>query len=207
MITVVDATAIYQQIKLHQEPSTQIIQADLVYLSKTDISTTTHIDDAHNIIKRLNPVASITDIMNAQILRKAIESYPSKNKCFISASDSHSHEHHHSEAIITDDHLATFKNWSIQSTTPLDRIAFTNWLSSLYSFYPLSILRLKGFVRFKGMNQNLLIQAVGPIFTEIKAVEAQLEDNVAVSLVFIFKDINILIQRDDFKIQTYLRKF
>ena len=194
VITVVDATAIYQQIKLHQEPSTQIIQADLVYLSKTDISTTTHIDDAHHIIKRLNPTASITDRMDAQLLRETIESYHSENTCFICASDNHSqeHEHHHSEAIIRDDHLATFKNWSIQSTTPLDRIAFTNWLSSLYSFYPLSILRLKGFVRFKGMNQNLLIQAVGPIFTEMRATEFQLEDNIAASLVFIFRDLNII---------------
>ena len=194
VITVVDATAIYQQIKLHQEPSTQIIQADLVYLSKTDISTTTHIDDAHQIIKRLNPTASITDRMDAQLLREAIESHLSKNACFICASDNHfhDHEHHHSEAIIKDDHLATFKNWSIHSTIPLDRIAFTNWLSSLYSFYPLSILRLKGFVRFKGMNQNLLIQAVGPIFTEIRATEFQLEDNIAASLVFIFKDLNII---------------
>lgn len=191
VITVVDATAIYQQIKLHQEPSTQIIQADLVYLSKTDISTTTHIDDAYHIIKQVNPVASITDRMDAQLLREAIES---TNACFICASDNHSHEHehHHSEAIIKDDHLATFKNWSIHSTIPLDRIAFTNWLSSLYSFYPLSILRLKGFVRFKGMNQNLLIQAVGPIFTEIRATEFQLEDNIAASLVFIFKDLNII---------------
>ena len=191
VITVVDATAIYQQIKLHQEPSTQIIQADLVYLSKTDISTTIHIDDAHQIIKQLNPVASITDRMDAQLLREAIES---KNVCFICASDNHSHEHeyHHSEAIIRDDHLSNFKNWSIQSTIPLDRIAFTNWLSSLYSFYPLSILRLKGFVRFKGMNQNLLIQAVGPIFTEIRATEFQLKDNIAASLVFIFKDLSII---------------
>ncbi len=191
VITVVDATAICQQIKLHQEPSTQIIQADLVYLSKTDISTTTHIDDAHHIIKQINPVASITDRMDAQLLREAIEP---KNACFICASDNHSHEHehHHSEAIIKDDHLAKFKNWSIHSTIPLDRIAFTNWLSSLYSFYPLSILRLKGFVRFKGMNQNLLIQAVGPIFTEIRATEFQLEDNIAASLVFIFKDLNII---------------
>ncbi len=194
VITVVDATAIYQQIKLHQEPSTQIIQADLVYLSKTDISTTTHIDHAHHIIKQLNPTASITDRMDAQLLREGIESYHSKNACFICKSDNHSHEHehHHSEAIIRDDHLATFKNWSIQSTTPLDRMAFTNWLSSLYSFYPLSILRLKGFVRFKGTNQNLFIQAVGPIFTEIRATEFQLEDNIVTSLVFIFKDLNII---------------
>tara|TARA_A100001011_G_scaffold156169_1_gene164658 strand:- start:340 stop:1335 length:996 start_codon:yes stop_codon:yes gene_type:complete len=190
VITVVDATAINQQIKLHQEPSTQIIQADLVYLSKTDISIKTQIVDAHHIITRLNPLASITDSIDAQILRNAAEINYSKKACYICASDHHYHEHHHSEAVIKDDHLAVFKNWSIQSTTPLDSIAFTNWLSSLYSFYPLSILRLKGFVRFKGKNQNLLIQAVGPIFTEIRATEAQLEHDVAASLVFIFKDLN-----------------
>lgn len=206
VITVVDATAINQQVRLHQEPAKQIIQADLIYLSKTDISTRNHINNAHHVITQLNPVASITDKIDSQTLRKAIENHPSKNECYICTSDTHQHElghehehghqhqqvhsHPHSETIDPDDHLAVFKNWSIQSTTPLDRNAFTNWLSSLYSFYPLSILRLKGFVRFKGMSENLLIQAVGPIFTEIKATESQLEDNIAASLVFIFTDLD-----------------
>ena len=192
VITVVDATAINQQLKLHQEPSTQIIQADLIYLSKIDISTGRHIDDAHHIIKQLNPVASITDRMDAKTLRKAIESYPSKNTCYICASNNHSHnhEHHHSEAVNANNHLAVFKNWSVQSPTPLCRIAFTEWLSSLYSFYPLSILRLKGFVRFKETNQNFLMQAVGPIFTEIRPTDSELQNNFAASLVFIFTDLD-----------------
>ena len=197
VITVVDASAINQQLRLHQEPAKQIIQADLVYLSKTDVSTRNHIDNAYNAITQLNPVTSITNKIDSKTLRKTIQNIPSKNECYICISDTHSHEHehlhshHHSETSNPDDHLAIFKNWSIQSTAPLDRNTFINWLSSLYSFYPLSILRLKGFVRFKGMNQNVLIQAVGPIFTEIKATESQLEDNVATSLVFIFKDLNI----------------
>ena len=59
------------------------------------------------------------------------------------------------------------------------------------SFYPVSILRLKGFVQFKGPNQVFLIQAVGPIFSEIELLENVDLAELKTSLVIIFKDMDI----------------
>ena len=203
VVTVVDTTSVQQQVKLHQEPSTQIIQADLIYLSKTDISNSQNIDNAHNIITQLNPAAVITHKITSKNLRAPIAINPAQNDCFICASNDHSHAESHPHShhnVLTNhenhaaesdnDHLSVFKNWSLQSQEPLDKEAFMKWLSALYSFYPLSLLRLKGFVRFKGIQQDLLIQAVGPVFTEIRPAENPLVNQYAASLVFIFKDIN-----------------
>ena len=69
VLTVVDATAIYQQIKLHQEPSTQIIQADLVYLSKTDISTILSFSkNSSRFIDGLNGFGYIDLILNFWVI-------------------------------------------------------------------------------------------------------------------------------------------
>ncbi len=189
VITVVDTLAIEQQLKLHQEPSTQIIQGDFIYLSKTDIATTKQMEDAHNLITNLNPTASIKDKLNAKQIRQSIVSLHLNNHCFICGHDDHSHSH--SDSSEHTDHLLSFKNCSLKAEKPIDRTSFMKWLSTLYSFYPLSILRLKGFIRFKEQEQSFLIQAVGPIFSEMKLLENVGPGELKTSLVIIFKDMDI----------------
>ena len=189
VITVVDTLAIEQQLKLHQEPSTQIIQGDFIYLSKTDIATIKQMEDAHNLITNLNPTALIKDKLNAKEIRESFVSLHLNNHCFICGHDDHSDSHSHSKQHT--DHLLIFKNCSLKAEKPIDKTSFLKWLSTLYSFYPLSILRLKGFVRFKEQEQSFLIQAVGPIFSEIKLLENVSPSELKTSLVIIFKDIDI----------------
>ncbi|MDA9816019.1 GTP-binding protein [Alphaproteobacteria bacterium] len=213
VITVVDTTSVQQQVKLHQEPATQIIQADIIYFSKTDISNTINIDNAHGIITHLNPEAMFTDKITSELLRAPIEINSSQKNCFICVSSSdisdnsnnpiHDHTHNKNFHNHNDNnHLSIFKNWLLKSKEPLDKDAFTNWLSSLYSFYPLSMLRLKGFARFKGMDHDILFQAVGPVFTEIRQAENTLNNNFAVSLVFIFKDLDSADLENSFNIHV-----
>ncbi len=188
VITVVDTIAIHQQLKFHDEPSTQIIQGDFIYLSKTDIATNEQMKDAHNIITKLNPTASIKDKLSAEQIRKSVVSLHLNNHCFICGNQDHSHKHSHS--IKNRKHLTNFRNCSLKAEKPLDRISFMRWLSSLYSFYPLSILRLKGFVRFNEQEQSFLIQAVGPIFSEIKMLEDSDDIQLNTFVVIIFKDLD-----------------
>ena len=196
VITVVDTIAIPQQLKLHQEPSIQIVQGDFIYLSKTDIATSKQMKDAHNLITKLNPTASIKDKLSAEQIRESIVSLHLSNHCFICGHHDHSHEHSHSIENIN--HLTNFRNCTLKAEKPLDRIYFIRWLSSLYSFYPLSVLRLKGFVQFKRPNQSFLIQAVGPIFSEIKLLENVDLTETKTSLVIIFKDMDISEIEDSF---------
>ena len=188
VITVVDTLAIEQQLKLHQEPSTQIIQGDIIYLSKTDIAKNEKIENAHNLITTLNPTASIKDKLNATEVRESIISLHIQNHCFVCGHDDHSHTHEH--FIEGESHLSSFDNCSLRSETPIDKESFLMWLSTLYSFYPLSILRLKGFVRFKGINESFLIQAVGPVFSDIQRLENKDSLTSETSVVLIFKDLN-----------------
>ena len=188
VITVVDTIAIRQQLKLHQEPSTQIIQGDFIYLSKTDIATSEQMENAHKLISRLNPIASIKNKLKAEQIRESIDSLHLNDHCFICGHHDHSHKHSHSIENIN--HLTNFRNCSLKAEKPIDRIYFMRWLSSLYSFYPLSILRLKGFVRFKNSNQSFLIQAVGPIFSKLKMIEESDSTELSTSLVIIFTDMD-----------------
>ena len=196
VITVVDTLAIEQQLKLHQEPSTQIIQGDIIYLSKTDIAKNEKIENAHNLIKILNPTASIKDKLNATEVRESIISLHLQNHCFVCGHDDHSHKHEH--FIKDENHISSFDNCSLNSETPLDKVSFLRWLSTLYSFYPLSILRLKGFVRFKGTNESFLIQAVGPVFSEIQRLETNNNSTPETSVVLIFKDLNSIEIKNSF---------
>ncbi len=189
VITVVDTIAIYQQLKLHQEPSKQIIQGDFIYLSKTDIATNEQIQDAHNLVINLNPTASVKDKLNAQQIRESIVSLHLNNHCLIC--DHHDHLHQHSHSIENIGHLTNYRNCYLRAEKPLDKISFMRWLSSLYSFYPLSILRLKGFVQFKEPNQSFLIQAVGPIFSEMKMLENSDLTDIKTSLVIILRDMDV----------------
>jgi G3E family GTPase len=87
----------------------------------------------------------------------------------------------------------------LNSEKPIDKKLFKQWLASLYSLYPLSILRLKGFVNFENNEGQYLIQAVGPIITEIKLNDANRQTS---SLVFIFKDIEIKKLQKSYEIQV-----
>ena len=188
VITVVDTIAIHQQLKFHEEPSTQIIQGDFLYLSKTDIATNEQMETAHNLITNLNPTALIKDKLNAIQIRDSFVSLNLNENCFICGHDHHSHGHTHSNENIN--HLTRFKNCTLKAEKPIDKISFMRWLSTLYSFYPLSILRLKGFARFKESNQSFLIQAVGPTFSEIEMIEDIDNTELNTFLVIIFKDMD-----------------
>ena len=189
VITVVDSVSVQQQVQLHQEPSTQIIQADIIYLSKTDIAKSELIKNAHSIITRLNPSATIINKISNLQIRETIESLHFKKNCYICDHDDHSHEHSHSHK--TENHLSDYKNWSLKTKIPLDKEKFLEWLSTLYSFYPLSILRLKGFVKFEGTSQHFLMQAVGPVFSELRVVKFHDDEaNTETSLIIIFKDLS-----------------
>ena len=189
VITVVDAVSVQQQVQLHQEPSTQIIQADIIYLSKTDIAKSELIKNAHSIVARLNPTATIINKISTLKIRETIDSLHLRKNCYICDHDDHSVEHINSHN--TENHLSYYKNWSLKTKIPLDREKFMGWLSSLYSFYPLSILRLKGFISFKGTSQLYLMQAVGPVFSELRTVEIPHKANTETSLIIIFKDLSI----------------
>ena len=211
VITVVDCISLNHQIKQFEEPVTQIIQADFIYLSKTDIAKTQDIQNTHDIITSINSSALVKNDINSKLLRTPLEINFKQSECFLCSDGSHNHqiEHDHSSHLSNHsfehlDHLLKFKNWSLNSEKPINKKLFRQWLASLYSLYPLSILRLKGFVNFENNEGQYLIQAVGPIITEIKLNE----DNQQFSaLVFIFKDIEIQKLQKSYELQILHPKY
>jgi G3E family GTPase len=144
--------------------------------------------------------------INSKLLRTPLELNSKQSECFLCSDGAHNRQiehdhssHHRNHSFEHSDHLLKFRNWSLNSEKPIDKKLFKQWLASLYSLYPLSILRLKGFVNFENNEGQYLIQAVGPIITEIKLNDANRQTS---SLVFIFKDIEIKKLQKSYEMQV-----
>jgi len=155
IVVVVDAKHMEARLADSHEAAEQIAFADVILLNKIDLVSNGEREQAEAHIRRLNPMARIIKTQNCDAdlgelldqgafdLQRILEIEPG----FLSEED----EHEHDDAITS---------VSLSSDQPLDSTRARDWLEDIQGRYGQDILRWKGILDIRGVDQRLVFQGV-----------------------------------------------
>jgi G3E family GTPase len=179
VVAIVDGQQGLSQLESHHEVATQLAQADLALISKSDLSEEAALEALEKRVTAINPALTVQMIKNGEIDPDALfrsELHLNRNKP----------AHHHHE----EHDLASVETWSFNSSEPLNAERLQDWLSMLYSLRPFAMLRLKGILQLIDQEQPVLLQAVGSSFSPPELLDAWPGGLEETNLVLIFRDIS-----------------
>lgn len=192
VVTLVDGIQGRVHFERHEEAVTQVSQADLALISKTDLCSEEDISSLSDEILKINPSLSITSIEHGVIDPDQLFLGPG-----VSPHHVHHHDHDHGHSI---DHIhGDIATWSLVHGAPLDEARLREWLSMIYSLRPYAMLRLKGYLRLEGFDRPLLIQAVGNMINPPEWLDGWPDDKKETRLVMIFKGLSAAAVQSSFR--------
>lgn len=167
LITTVDTVNFQNNFNNHLENFKQIVSADKIILTKTDISETSKINEVKLKIKKINPNATIQeknklkifDIKNIfskssikEFSFKEIDNQIKKNKVkFL-------HDHN------KEDNVNKVNSISLKFKSQITKEGLKLWMNALARFKSNNLLRMKGIVKVEG--KIMLINSVQKVFHE-----------------------------------------
>ena len=151
MITTVDAVLVRQQIERYPETRKQIVLADRLVLTKTDLVTPDVVAAVRRLLRDLNPVAPLhlairgaVDV--ADLLPPGFVSSQRRSVLFAEP--------------VTADHGGETEAVSLTSDSPLRWRAFDTWLRSIRISHAEKVMRIKGMLNIAGAAGPVVIQGV-----------------------------------------------
>ena len=182
VITIVDGVQGQTQILRHEEAVTQIAQADIALLSKSDLSTPEGIDTLKDDINQINPTLIHKEIEHGKIDPDFLFQDAADRFARRLTNGHHPHHSHHNHGDVS--------TWSLVHDAPIDEERLRNWLSMIYTLRPFALLRMKGLVQLENSDQPLLLQAVGQMFSPPEWLDSWPNDVPRTQIVLIFKGLS-----------------
>jgi G3E family GTPase len=179
VVAIVDGQQGLSQIESHHEVATQLAQAELALISKSDLSDETALEALAKRVTAINPALTVQMIKNGEV--DPDDLFHSELGVFRNKPAHHHHEEHD---------LTTVETWSYNSNEPLNAERLQDWLAMLFSLRPFAMLRLKGILQLMDQEQPVLLQAVGSSFSPSERLEAWPGGLKETNLVLIFRDIS-----------------
>lgn len=177
IVTVVDARHLMQRLADTKEAEEQIAFADIILLNKTDLVTVSELALVEKRIHSINPYAKLiksercnvplVDILDrgafdldriVQIAPEFLEEHKEEHEHHCHDEHcTHEHHHYHHDSKL---HDQTVGSVALTSDAPLDPIKFESWLSELVATEGPDLLRYKGILHLKGMDERFVVQGV-----------------------------------------------
>ena len=183
VIAMVDGLQGDTQITQYEEAATQIAQADIVLLSKSDLCSKDTLEQLRRDIAHVNPAVTIVAIEFGRI-------DPDRLFRSVGAERPFSTTHHHHDVSTGEHRHGEIMTCSLLHEAPLDESRLRNWLAMIYSLKPYAMLRLKGIARLSHSDKPLLIQAVGGIVSPLEWLDDWPDGRRDTRLVLIFKGLS-----------------
>jgi G3E family GTPase len=185
IVTVVDSKHVTIHLDDHDEAQEQIAFADVIILNKKDLVSKEDLNILEQRISSINPAAKRIHAQNCQIHLKdilGINTFDVSRKLEIDPHFLEDHHHHH--------HNDTVSSIAFQEEKPLDMAKVDHWMSYLVREKGQDLLRYKGILHVKGMEQRIVFQGLHMLFSghpdrKWKETEPKLSQ-----LVFIGKDLD-----------------
>lgn len=181
VITTVDAQQGLRQLEAHQEVARQLAIADVVVVTKTDLSGSEAVERLARAIEPLNPGVAIRTAVHGDIhpdeLFRHGGAAADADALRLLAQDTHRHDHAHRENGDDHAHIHTSRQQAIRATTltaerPLAYDKLARFFESLISLRGDRILRIKGIVDIEGCEKPVVIQGVGAAFSPPVTLDA-----------------------------------
>jgi G3E family GTPase len=207
VVTVVDAENGAASLDAYEECRRQVAVADRLVVSKVDIAGKEKAARLRARLAAINPAAEIfesgeaddasaallTDDVHDEATRLAEVSRWIDAGAF--ASRAHRHDGEHGDASRHGDIAALL----LSAEEPLDWAAFGLWLSMLLNRHGASVLRVKGLVRVKGVDQPAVVQGVQHLIHKPMHLERWPDGTPRTRLVLIVRGLDESLIRRSFR--------
>jgi G3E family GTPase len=181
-VTLVDGVQGLRQISDHDEVVAQVAVADIILVSKSDLVDETDTQRLRDALASINPAGGIRSISHGEVDPDSLFAEGASRDA--TASDNgpgHAYNH-------TDAHRhGEISTCSIVHGPALDPERLRAWLRMIVSLRPHALLRIKGYAHVRGMDEPLLLQAVGPVVSPPETIDSWPDDRPETRLVLIFK--------------------
>jgi len=166
VITLVDGVNAAYQIENYEEARNQIIYADKIFITKTDLISDTALAEVVSLIRSMQQFIPIENIANGEIAYEKIIGTKLYNSADIDCSEDapvvcdcgdehchHDHEHHHH-------HEHDVQSIALQTNKRMNIERFDYWLNWLLDLYNFDLLRYKGILCFADTDEEMVMQGV-----------------------------------------------
>jgi G3E family GTPase len=176
IVVTVDAMHVRAQLREREEARNQIVFADRILLTKTDLVTPAEADAVEPAIRAFNIQAPIRRVADGEVTPEDMfglgpEERPAN---WLRPADQeqhlghdHAHHHHHDH-----DGIASVV---LRAEAPIPGPALALWLDSLLSLHGADVLRLKGIARIAGVGQPVVLQAVHHVLHRLVTLSPEAE--------------------------------
>ncbi|MFP5107457.1 CobW family GTP-binding protein [Neobacillus sp. C211] len=185
IITVVDSKHITKHLDSHDEAQEQIAFADVLILNKTDLVSEDDLNKLERRISQMNPTAKRLHAENCNIELEnilGIHTFDVNRKLEIDPHFLEDHHHH--------DHDYKVSSVAFQEEKPLDLDKVDQWMSYLIQEKGEDLLRYKGILYVKGIQERIVFQGLHMLFSGRPDRQWKENENRISELVFIGKDLN-----------------
>lgn len=155
MITVFDLVHGFKNLDNYEEANKQIVFADVICLSKSDLVSNEAKHNAIERLKGLNPNAKIIDKNDFIKAPKFLEKSATQE---IPLNQAEGHHHHTHDINIHNKNICCT---TLRHDKPISKNTMDMFLDLLFSAHSQHLLRIKGLVNIEGSTAPLLIQGVG----------------------------------------------
>ncbi|MGN6461327.1 MAG: CobW family GTP-binding protein [Pseudolabrys sp.] len=180
LLVTVDAVNVASNLSRFEEVQRQIVLADCLLITKTDIASEDQARAARDLVSGINPVAAIHDVRRDQVDADALLRAAGAHAALappVEAAGHHTHQHRQSH----------FSSTAVRRADPVEWSALATWLQSLLSLRD-GILRVKGFVRITESDFPVVLHCVGQTLYPPVVLDHWPDDERETRLVFIGND-------------------
>ncbi|MHB1083285.1 MAG: CobW family GTP-binding protein [Thiobacillus sp.] len=198
VVTTVDAVFGMGQLDEHFEAVKQVAVADLLLLTKTDLTAADTVMALRERLATLNPAADIVAVTNGKLDPVRIQNLGLWNAKTQSLEGARWLKHHRYQPARTGlpggkprtpSHDARIQAFSVVLDTPLDRYGLFSALTMLTSFRAENLLRFKAIVNLQDENQPVVLHGVQHVLYPEARLDAWPDDDHRSRFVFIVRDL------------------
>jgi len=185
IVTVVDSKHVTRHLDVHDEAQEQIAFADVIILNKSDLVSNADLHSLEQRLIKINPIANRLHAQNCNVDLKellGINTFDVSRKLKIDPHFLEDHHHHH--------HDDSVSSVAFREEKPLDMKKVDQWMSFLVQEKGENLLRYKGILHIKGLEQRVVFQGLHMLFSGNLDRKWKKDETRKSELVFIGKHLN-----------------
>lgn len=163
IFTAVDAKQGPQVLARHAEAEKQVLLADELLLTKTDLASSEELQRTQELLTQLNPLAPLTCVQQGQVAWEELFSRSGERKPARVTVPRFSLGPAPSNFLLqepTSPHGSSLVSFQVCGEAPVDVHTFSLWLSLFTQFHGETLLRVKGLLRVPERSGPVVIQSV-----------------------------------------------
>ena len=160
VICVADVRHLVRQLATEPEATAQLVQADLVLLSKVDLADAATLLAAQDAVTRLNPTAECLSAVQGEVPLERLLDRGAFDISRLELPGPWLDAAPRASVSRASRHSADIESVSLHFAAPLERSRFMAWLQRLVIERGADLLRAKGIVAFEGEPRRFVFQAV-----------------------------------------------